>query len=288
MPPPGNPFATVIVTGITAVDPDKGLNIRFDPTTSSPVQFALPNGAAMATTGLCEKTPDGTVWWAVEDGQWDGWASAQYLTPFVAGSTTCPAGTYNPIGKGTVEVILGDYDGDGSVDALYLSYDGVVQPPNMWTGSKANVQIQFADGGLSTELDITSRLGDGGPSIGIAQMPGFPLRVDPANTFRSVGVLSSTYSGSATGAGLSHFVGVDGCDPAVLVEIAVTPSAGNPQRPLLCDIGGGGRTQLYSVDGLTSSFDYLATEYDFQGTTFVPQPQITSGNVNTDAEPPVC
>ncbi len=285
LPPPGNPFSPVIVAGITAVDPDKGLIIRFDPTTSSGAQFALPNGSGMGTTGLCEKSPDGTVWWAVEDGHWDGWASSRYLIPYVAGTSTCPAGVYNPIGKGTVDSILGDYDGNGSVDALFLAYDGIVQPPNQWTGSTATVQIQFADGGLSTELDITASLGDGGPGLGISQMPTFPQRVDPANTFRSVAVLGSTYAGSATGAGLSHFVGVDGCDPVILTEIPVTPSVGNPQRPYLCDIGGGGRTQLYALDGLNQSFDFLVTEYDFQGSAFVPKPQATAGNASTDPDP---
>ena len=277
-----------MVTGITAVDADKGLNVREDPTTSSPAQFALPNGSVMTATGPCEKSSNGTVWWEIEDGHFGGWASSQYLTTYVAGSSTCPAGNFNPVGKGTVHSILGDYDGDGPVDALFVSYDGVVQPPNKWTGTTATAQIQFADGGLSTELDITSNLGDGGLTNVISQTSGFPERIDPANTFRSVAVLNSLYSTSATGAGLSHFIGVDGCDPAVLVEIAVTPSAGTPQRPFVCDIGGGGRVQLYSLDGLDSSFDYLVTEYDFQGTTFVAKPQVTAGNVNTDSAPTTC
>lgn len=252
------------------------------------MQFALPNGSGFATTGLCEKSPDGTVWWAVEDGHWDGWASSAYLAPVVAGTSVCPAGNYDPIGKGTVDSILGDFDGNGSVDALFLAYDGVVQAPNTWTGTTATVQIQFSDGGLSTELDITSILGDGGPTLGISQMPAFPQRIDPANGNHSVAVLGSSYAGSATGAGLSHFFLAAGCDPALVAEIDVTPSAGNPERPHLCHIGGGGRVQLYAVDGFDSSFNYLVTEYDFQGNIFVAQPQITSGNASTDPDPTVC
>ncbi len=288
LPPAGSPHAPVMVTGISANDSDGGLNIRFDPNPTSPVQFALPNGSGMATTGLCEKSSDGTVWWAVEDGHWSGWASSQYLTHFVAGASVCPSGTFNPIGKGTVGSVLGDYDGDGAVDALFLAYDGAVQAPNAWTGSTATLQIQFADGGLSTELDISGNVADGGPAIGITQLPGFPKRIDPANTWRSVAVLSSTYAGSATGAGLSHFIGVDGCNPRVLAEIEVTPSAGSPARPIVCDVGGGGRVQLYALEGLSGSFDYLVTEYDFLGNTFVPQPQTTAGNANTDPDPTVC
>ena len=274
--------------GITASDPDKGLNIRSGPSGASAVQFALPNGSVMAATGPCEKAANGIVWWAVEDGHWDGWASAAFLSAYVAGTSTCTQGVFDPVGKGTIETILGDYDRDGLVDALFLAYDGIVSDANPWTGSSATVQIQYADGGLSPELDITSSIADGGPSAGVPQMPAFPERIDLANTSASMAVLSSSYAGWATGAGEVHFVGEAGCDAFIHASIPVTPSAGNPQRPFVCDSGGGGRVQLYSLDGIDASFDYLVTEYDYQGGTLVPLPQITAGNASSDPDPTVC
>ena len=285
-PPAGNPFTPVIVSGISVDDPDKGLNIRFDPTTASAVQFALPNGSTFAATGLCEKTVGGNVWWEVENGQWNGWATARFLEPFVAGSSACPAGNYNPIGKGTVESLLGDFDGDGLVDSMHLSYDGVVQPPAMWNGTTANLQIQYADGGLSTELDITGLIGDGGPGVGISQMTAFPQRIDFAGSSISAAVLGSTYSGSATGAGRAHFAFSSNCEP-VMLSIEVNPSAGFPQRPVICDVGGG-RVDLYALDGVNGAFDFLVTPYEIVVDQLIPQPQIVSGNASSDPDPLVC
>ena len=291
LPPSGSAFAPVMVHDITADDSDKGLNIRTGPSTADAIQFALPNGSTMTATGPCEKDSTGRVWWEVENGMWSGWAAARYLTVFDAtAATSCPVANYNPIGKGTVDKILGDFDGNGSVDAMYLAYDGVVNAPYAWTGSKATVQIQYADGGLSYELDITSILSDGGPTLGIIQMPDFPERIDPANTARSVAVLSSHYDTSATGAGQAHFVGELNCSPTVIANMAVTPSAGNPENPVLCDVGGGGRTQLYALEGFDANFNYLVTEYDFQGASFVPQGQqaVSSQGVALSVEQAVC
>lgn len=289
LPPADSPFAAVIVHDIPANDPDQGLNIRLGPSTSNLVQFALPNGSTMASTGLCEMDSVGQVWWEVEDGSWNGWAAARYLKEFDASTTTaCPVANFNPIGKGTVEKILGDFDGNGSIDTVFLSYDGLVNAPAAWTGTTSTVQIQYADGGLSYELDVTSILNDGGPAVGIPQMPTFPHRIDPANSSRSVAVMSSHYDTSATGAGQAHFIGELNCSPTVVANVPVDPSVGNPQRPILCDIGGGGRTQLWVLDGLTTNFDYLVTRYDFQGGSYLLQGQTTSGNANVDPEPTVC
>ena len=272
------------MSGISADDPDKGLNIRFDPTTASGIQFALPNGTRVSATGMCEISADGAIWWEVENGLWTGWANSQFLTGYSAGSSACNAGVYDPVGKGTVETILGDFDGDGLVDAMNLSFDGVVQAPNTWTGSKATLQIQFADGGLSGELDITALIGDGGPAIGniFGGQFGEPFseRIDFAGSSLSAAVFSSTYAGSATGAGRTHFAFASHCEP-VMGSIETNPSAGNPLAPVLCASGNAGRMDLYSLDGLNSTSQFVVTPYLQIADQLIPQPEITAGDLNS-------
>ena len=294
-PPSPVPFTPVMVSGITADDPDKGLNIRTGPSPSDAIELTLPNGTGFAATGQCERDANGTIWWEVENGHWTGWAASKYLTVVAAGhTTTCPAGNYNPVaivpnavGSLTTEQVLADVDGNGSVDTIYLTYDGVVSLPNAWTGTTVGVQIQYADGGLSTILDITNSIADAGPLVGISQPP-FPERVDPENTTRSVGVISSNYSFSAPGSGLAHFIGELNCDPTLLLTLPVTPSAANPERPILCDVGG--RSQLWAQEGLDANFNYLVREhvYDNNSATYVPLGQTIAGNANNDPEPTVC
>lgn len=287
--PPANPNAVVIVTNIEVDDPDLGLNIRTGPSTAESIQFSLPNGTTVTTTGLCERNASGTVWWEVQDNQWSGWASSRFLQPFDTSTpTACGVANFDPAGKGTVERILADVDGNGSTDTIFLTYDGTVAPPDAWTGSRAAIQIQYADGGLSYELVIDAILADGGPSTGLSQMPNFPQRIDMEGSSRSVGVISSHFDGSATGAGLAHIVGELNCSPTLIANLDVNPAPGNPMAPILCDTGG--RSELFALDGLDVNGDYLATEYLFQGSGFVPQQQQTfsSQGLTQSPESAVC
>ena len=286
LPPNPNAPSIVRVTGIESDDVDKGLNIRFDPTTASGVQFALPNGTSVTATGGCEVSVDGGIWWAIEGDQWTGWANASFL--LAAGPTQCNAGNFNPVGKDTIETILGDYDGDGQADALFLSYDGVVQPPNLWSGTTATLQIQYADGGLSTEFNVTALLGDGGPEIGVSNSIPFPDRIEFGGSDIEAAFLGSTYSGSATGAGRAHLVWSAQCEP-VMASFEVNPSVGFPQRPVLCDVDAAGRVEVYALDGVTGNLDFLLTPHQFVVDQLIPQAQITAGNaLATDPESAVC
>ena len=287
LPPPGNPV--LIVENIAIDDPDQGLNIRNGPSTSEAVQFSLANGTTVTATGLCELTASGRAWWEVQGDQWSGWASSQFLGPFNAtAQTACAVENFDPVGKGTVERILADVDGNGSTDTIFLSYDGAVVPPNAWTGSNASIQIQYGDGGLSYELDIAAVLSDGGPGSGISQMPGFPYRIDPVGSTRSLGVVSSHFAGSATGAGQTHIVGELNCSPTVIANLDVNPSAGNPMRPILCDVAG--RSDLFALEGIDANGNYLATEFVFQGSSFTPQGQkaVSSQGLTQSADEALC
>ena len=247
LPPNGNAFAPVMVSGIQIDDSDKGLHIRFDPTTASGSQFVLPNGATMTATGVCEISADGGVWWEVQNGQWSGWARSDYLTGYTQASSTCPAGNVNTITTSTVDSLLGDFDGDGVTDTLFLIYDGVVQSPAQWTGTTATVQIQFGDGGLSSVLDVVPLMGDGGPKVGPFSTPfGVPPieHVDLAGTPITPATFRSEHS--VTAAGVSHFAWASQCDPVIL-NVDFNGTAGHPLGPVFCDAGNG-QVDLFALN----------------------------------------
>jgi len=270
--PPSTTQSVVEVFNIPTGDPDGGLLYHTDPGLSTAVQYVLANGTPLTATGQCVVVDD-FPWWEVEDGGASGWASANYLRPRSNISSACPVGVFDPTGKPSAKMMTGDFDGDGTSDTLFLSYDGALQQPNPWTGTSATVQIQFGDGGLSAELDIMPRLNDGGPALGTV-FGGFPNVFTPAGSNADVAALHSAYAGSAVGgSGTTHIVSVNGCRPVVL-DLETHPDAFNPSGPWACPVAGGTYTLLH-VDSFTAPGSFTVTPYSFQGGSFTAQKTFT-------------
>ena len=261
-------------------DSDKGLNVRFDPGTASPVQFAIPNGFSVTTEGLCERSSTGAVWWSISNGAWTGWARADYLAPVTSAVSTCPAANFNLFRPGVnIDSTLGDFDGDGLIDTMFFTWDGVVDHTTQWTGSIAEVQFQFGDGGLSSVLDLRPLIRDAGPELGLGFAPAHggvavPDRINLAGTTVDIAALKSHVSTSTSG--LAHFVWTSACDP-VFWNVDFNGTAGQPRGPVACDVGGG-EIEMYELEGPVGGIpgnDLIYIPYTAIVDQLIPQPQIT-------------